>query len=114
MTGAAAVTRGGVHFGKGHGYFGIEWGLLGEIGLVGAHTPVVASVHGCQVVDETVPHAVFDATVDVIVTPEETIRCRPLTKPAGLFWERLPRDFTDSRPYFAELRKNKGRRRGAA
>jgi 5-formyltetrahydrofolate cyclo-ligase len=114
VTGAAAVTRAGVHFGKGHGYFDIEWGLLGEIGLVGAHTPVVASVHGCQIVDETVPHAVFDAAVDVIVTPEETIRCRPLTKPAGLYWERLPRDFTDSRPYFAELRKNKRRRRGAA
>lgn len=114
VTGAAAITREGVHFGKGHGYFDIEWGLLGEIELVGVHTPVVASVHGCQVVDEHVPHAAFDATVDVIVTPEEIIRCRPLTKPVGLFWERLPRDFADSRPYFAELRKDKGRRRVAA
>ncbi|MGH3197463.1 MAG: 5-formyltetrahydrofolate cyclo-ligase [Streptosporangiaceae bacterium] len=113
VTGAAAVTREGVHFGKGHGYFDIEWGLLREIGLVGVSTPVAASAHGCQVVDEHVPHAVFDATVDVIVTPEEIIRCRPLTKPAGLFWERLPRDFADSRPYFAELRKSKGHRRSA-
>jgi 5-formyltetrahydrofolate cyclo-ligase len=114
VTGAAAVTREGVHFGKGHGYFDIEWALLAEIGLAGAATPVVASVHGCQVVAEHVPHAVFDATVDVIVTPEGIIRCRPLTKPAGLYWERLPRDFADSRPYFAELRKDKARRRGAA
>ena len=39
VTGAAAVTREGVHFGKGHGYFDIEWGLLAEIGLVGAQHP---------------------------------------------------------------------------
>lgn len=113
VTGAAAVTREGVHFGKGHGYFDIEWGLLAEIGLVGVGTPVVASVHGCQVVTEAVPHAVFDATVDVIVTPGETIRCGRLAKPAGLYWERLPRDFAD-RPYFAELRKSKRRRWKAA
>ena len=50
----------------------------------------------------------------MIVTPEETIRCGPLAKPAGLYWERLPRDFADSRPYFAELRKTKRRGWGAA
>ena len=114
VTGAAAVTREGVHFGKGHGYFDIEWGLLREVGLVAQRTPVVASVHGCQVVEESVPHAVSDATVDVIVTPTQVARCRPLPKPAGLFWERLPRDFAESRPYFAELRSSRGHRHGAA
>src|SRR5579875_1908674 len=114
VTGAAAVTREGVHFGKGHGYFDIEWGLLSEIGLVGPDTPVVASAHGCQVVDEPVPHEVFDATVDVIVTPQEIIRCPGLGKPAGLFWDRLPREFADSRPYFAELRAARTLHRGAA
>ncbi len=114
VTGAAAVTREGVHFGKGHGYFDIEWGLLAELGLVGAGTPVAASVHGCQLVTEAVPHAVFDATVDVIVTPEQAIRCGPLPKPAGLYWERLPRDFAAGRPYFAELRRSRRRGWGAA
>ena len=114
VTGAAAVTREGVHFGKGHGYFDIEWGLLREAGLAGAGTPVVASVHGCQVVDEPVPHAVFDVTVDVIVTPEEIIRCGGLPRPAGLFWDRLPREFADGRPYFAELRASRARRAGVA
>ena len=28
VTGAAAVSREGVHFGKGHGYLDLEWGLL--------------------------------------------------------------------------------------
>jgi 5-formyltetrahydrofolate cyclo-ligase len=114
VTGAAAVTREGVHFGKGHGYFDIEWGLLGEIGLVEQGTPVVASVHSCQVVDDSVPHAVFDVTVDVIVTPEGIMRCSGLPRPAGLLWDRLPRDFPDGRPYFAELRVSRAGRPGAA
>jgi 5-formyltetrahydrofolate cyclo-ligase len=103
VTGAAAVSREGVHFGKGHGYLDIEWGLLREIGLVGQDTPVVVSVHDCQVVAERVPHAPYDVTVDVIVTPREVIRCRPLVKPPGIFWDRLPREFAETRPYFAEL-----------
>lgn len=103
VTGAAAVSREGVHFGKGHGYLDIEWGLLREIGLVGQLTPVVASVHDCQVVNERVPHAPYDVTVDVIVTPTEVIRCQPLAKPSGIFWDRLPPDFARTRPYFGEL-----------
>jgi 5-formyltetrahydrofolate cyclo-ligase len=103
VTGAAAVSREGVHFGKGHGYLDIEWGLLREIGLVSQDTPVVVSVHDCQVVDERIPHAAYDVTVDVIVTPQGVIRCRPLPKPPGIFWDRLPREFAETRPYFAEL-----------
>lgn len=103
VTGAAAVSREGVHFGKGHGYLDIEWGLLREIGLVGDETTVVASVHDCQVVEERVPHAVYDVTVDVIVTPTEVTRCEPKPKPPGIFWDRLPRSFAATRPYFAEL-----------
>jgi 5-formyltetrahydrofolate cyclo-ligase len=103
VTGAAAVSREGVHFGKGHGYLDIEWGLLREIGLVSQETPVVVSVHDCQVVDERVPHAPYDVTVDVIVTPRQVVRCSPLLKPPGIFWDRLPREFAETRPYFAEL-----------
>ena len=104
VTGAAAVSREGVHFGKGHGYLDIEWGLLSEIGSVDEDTPVIVSVHNCQVVDERVPHAPYDVTVDVIVTPIETIRCAPLPKPRGIWWERLPPEFAATRPYFAELK----------
>jgi len=105
VTGAAAVSREGVHFGKGHGYLDIEWGLLSQLGLVGQQTPVIVSVHDCQVVDEPVPHASYDVTVDVIVTPTETIRCDPLPKPAGLVWDRLPREFADTRPYIKEVKR---------
>jgi 5-formyltetrahydrofolate cyclo-ligase len=112
VTGAAAVSREGVHFGKGHGYLDLEWGLLREVGLVGPGTPVVVSVHGCQVVRERVPHAPYDVTVDVIVTPEETWRCRPpLPKPPGIFWDRISPDLLASVPYLSELARPGARRR---
>jgi 5-formyltetrahydrofolate cyclo-ligase len=103
VSGAAAVSRQGVHFGKGHGYLELAWGLLAEMGLVGQKTPVIVSVHDCQVVGEVVPRAAYDVTVDVIVTPGALIRCEPLPKPARLFSDRLSRQFVESRPYFQEL-----------
>jgi 5-formyltetrahydrofolate cyclo-ligase len=69
---------------------------------VGQRTPVVVSVHDCQVVSERVPHASYDVTVDVIVTPGEVIRCEPLPKPSGVMWDRLPAEFA-AHPYFSEL-----------
>jgi len=110
VTGAAAVSREGVHFGKGHGYFDLEWGLLSEVGLVDATTPVVAVVHDCQVVPDRVPHAELDAICDVIVTPSEQIRCEPLPKPSGLVWDRVPRQFLSTRPYLRDARQASRRR----
>lgn len=114
VTGAAAVSREGVHFGKGHGYFDLEWGLLSQLGLVDQATPVVVAVHDCQVVEESIPHAPNDATVDVIVTPRQTIRCEPLPKPAGLMWDRVPRHLAVDTPYFIEAWQQRAFGRGAA
>ena len=114
VTGAAAVSREGVHFGKGHGYLDLEWGLLSQMGLVNQETPVIAAVHECQVVDEQVPYAAHDVTVDIIVTPSEVVRCRPLPKPAGLVWDRMPREFAATRPYIKEVRRLRKQRRQVA
>jgi 5-formyltetrahydrofolate cyclo-ligase len=114
VTGAAAVSREGVHFGKGHGYLDLEWGLLSELGLVSQETPVVVSVHECQVVGEPVPYAAHDVTVDVIVTPDKVVRCQPLPKPAGLVWDRMPREFAATRPYIKEVRRLRKPRRHVA
>jgi 5-formyltetrahydrofolate cyclo-ligase len=105
VTGAAAVSRDGVHFGKGHGYLDLEWGLLSEMGLVNQETPVIVSVHECQVVDEKVPYAAHDVTVDIVVTPSEVVRCYPLPKPTGLVWDRMPHEFAATRPYIKEARR---------
>lgn len=104
VSGAAAVSAEGVHFGKGHGYLDLEWALLRELALVSDPTPVVVSVHDCQVVPERVPHAPYDVTVDVIVTPTRLLRCDPaLPKPKGVYWERVPPDFLHGNAYFSEL-----------
>jgi 5-formyltetrahydrofolate cyclo-ligase len=104
LTGAVAVTRQGLHFGGGQGYLDLEWGLLGQLGLVSPATPVIASVHGCQVIDAGVTPAPHDAVVDVVVTPDETLRCVPaLPKPPGLFWPRIPADLDGPSSYFHQL-----------
>jgi 5-formyltetrahydrofolate cyclo-ligase len=104
VTGAAAVSKEGVHFGKGHGFLDLEWALLREIGLAEQETPVVVSIHDCQVVPERVPHAPYDVIADIIVTPTTLIRCQPaLPKPPGIFWDRIPPEMLESDTYFAEL-----------
>lgn len=114
VTGAAGVSREGVLFGKGHGFFDLEWGLLSELKLVGQETPVVVAVHGCQVVDDAVPHTPSDATVDVIVTPHDVVRCSGLRKPDRLRWDRVSRNLAADTPYFAEAWRQRVLGQGAA
>jgi 5-formyltetrahydrofolate cyclo-ligase len=48
VTGASAVSVDGVRFGKGHGFFDLEWGMFTDLGLVDETTPVIAVVHDCR------------------------------------------------------------------
>jgi 5-formyltetrahydrofolate cyclo-ligase len=84
------------------------------MGLVGQQTPVIASVHDCQVVQDQVPYSEHDVTVNVIVTPTEVVRCRPLPKPAGLVWDRMPREFATTRPYIRDVKRLRRPRRHVA
>lgn len=103
VTGAAAVTMQGVHFGKGHGYFDLEWGILRHLELVEDHTPVVACVHDCQVVDEELPSSPYDCTVDLVITPSRVIACDRPAKPLGVLWGRVDTATVEAIPYLAEL-----------
>lgn len=89
VCGSVAVNRAGVRLGKGAGYSDIEMGLLADAGLIGPRTLIVTTVHQLQVVDEELPDSDHDASVDVIVTPEETILCPPRRRPRGILWEDL-------------------------
>lgn len=113
VTGAAAVSGEGVHFGKGHGYLDLEWGLLSEVGIVDQSTPVVAVVHDCQVVPDHVPHAQFDVTCDLVITPTRQLRCDRPAKPSGLVWDRVPRHFLTTYPYMREARRRASGHRAA-
>jgi 5-formyltetrahydrofolate cyclo-ligase len=107
VTGASAVNRDGIRFGKGHGYFDVEWALLRDIGLVGEESPVVACVHDVQYLDEELTALPTDTLVDWIVTPTRTIQVRrKQPKPAGIRWDVLDPALLASVPPLEELRAN--------
>jgi 5-formyltetrahydrofolate cyclo-ligase len=84
------VTRQGARFGKGHGFFDIEWATLFSMGVVDISTPIVDLVHDCQIVDEALDISPFDTICDYIVTPTQVIHVSSPQKPTGgIFWEKL-------------------------
>lgn len=86
VCGSVAVTRAGQRIGKGGGYADLELALATEAGLVDDDTIVVTTVHPLQVVDGTLPQEPHDLTLDLIVTPDEVIRCTGPRTRAGLDW----------------------------
>jgi 5-formyltetrahydrofolate cyclo-ligase len=89
VCGSVAVNRAGARIGKGAGYSDLEVALLIEAGLVTDATVIVAPVHGLQVVEEDIPETDHDFSVDIIVTPDEVIRCAGRRRPQGLVWNDL-------------------------
>ncbi|MEZ0107912.1 5-formyltetrahydrofolate cyclo-ligase [Catenulispora sp. EB89] len=92
ICGSVAVNRSGARIGKGAGYSDLEVALLTEAGLVTAKTVIVAPVHALQVIDEPIPETSHDFRVDLIVTPDEVIRCEEPRRPTGLVWKDLRDD----------------------
>lgn len=108
VTGVSVVNVEGVRYGKGHGYFDLEWAMLREIGVVDEETPVIAVAHDCQVVEERFPVTPHDTIVDVIVTPSRVIRVsKKHKKPEGIMWEKLPEDMIKNIPPLQELKRMK-------
>lgn len=105
VTGASAITPSGVRFGKGHGYFDLEWAMLWEIQTVNPETPVIAVGHDCQVVNIDIETTPFDTIVDYIVTPTRVVKTdteRP--KPtSGVIWEKLEKGMMENIPPLEEL-----------
>lgn len=92
VCGSVVVNRAGARIGKGGGFSDLELALATEAGLVGAHTVVATTVHPVQVLDEDLPETEHDFRVDLIVTPDETIRCpRPPNgrRLPGIIWDHL-------------------------
>lgn len=89
ICGSVAVNRAGVRLGKGAGYSDIEVALLQEGGLISDQTTIVTTVHPLQVLADDLPETDHDFRVDIVVTPDEIIRCRPHPRPGGIRWEDL-------------------------
>ncbi|ROT29366.1 5-formyltetrahydrofolate cyclo-ligase [Micromonospora sp. HM5-17] len=105
VCGSVAVNRRGVRLGKGAGYSDIEVALLREAGLIGPNTTIVTTVHSLQVVEDDLPETKHDFSVDLIVTPEEVIRCGQARRPAGLYWDSLSLEKITAIPVLEQARK---------
>jgi 5-formyltetrahydrofolate cyclo-ligase len=104
VTGGSVVSRNGVRFGKGHGYFDLEWAILSEIGRVDARTEIADVVHDCQVVDESLTSEDHDVPVDWIVTPTRTIAVPDVVRQRGrVRWDLLADSVLAGVPPLREL-----------
>jgi len=101
VCGTVAVNRRGVRVGKGGGYSDLEFALLSESGAIDDRTVVVTTVHPVQMLDENLPETKHDFRVDVIVTPDEVIRCRRAHRPRGIVSSHLDRDTAAAIPVLA-------------
>jgi 5-formyltetrahydrofolate cyclo-ligase len=105
VTGTGAINHEGVRFGKGHGFFDAEWGMLFKLGRITPSTPSAAVVHDCQVLAEKLTPDVFDTVADVIFTPTRTIEVASPQKPTcGILWDRMDPHMLATIPPLQELK----------
>lgn len=106
VTGTGAINHEGVRFGKGHGFFDVEWAMLHETGRISVETPAAAVVHDCQLLDETLYPEDYDTVVDAIFTPTRTIEVNKPHKPdCGILWDRLDPHMLETIPPLQELQR---------
>ena len=108
VTGASAVSLNGVRFGKGHGFFDLEWGMFTDIGVADERTPVTAVVHDVQVVDQSLEPSQTDILVDAIATPTRHITVTRGTRPRGIRWDLLEPAQLAATPPLQELQVLRG------
>ncbi len=104
VTGASAVSLNGVRFGKGHGFFDLEWGMFTDLGLAHENTSVTAVVHDVQVVEENLIPSDTDILVDHIATPTRFITASRGPRPHGIRWELVSPEQLAATPPLQELR----------
>ena len=109
VTGASAVSLDGVRFGKGHGFFDLEWGMFTELGIVDSRTPVTAIVHDVQVVEDKLFPSPTDILVDYIATPTRFLAVEERgMRPRGIHWNLLEPEQIAATPPLQELRRMRG------
>ena len=110
MVGCVAVSRDGGRTGKGAGFADLELGMLRQLGLVQADTPIVTTVHPLQIVASAqLPMLTHDWSLTWIITPDEAIATssqRP--QPTGLQWEQLRPEQLKTIPVLRTLRPKLG------
>lgn len=105
VTGTGAINHSGLRFGKGHGFFDLEWAILRTIGVVDQTTKTVAVVHECQVLDEELRGEEWDTGCDFIITNERVIKTVNSSKPTcGIIWDKLEKSMLKNIEPLRELK----------
>jgi 5-formyltetrahydrofolate cyclo-ligase len=105
VTGTGAINLRGVRFGKGHGFFDLEWAMLYTLGVVDQNTTAVGVVHDCQVLEEELYPEEFDTVCDVVVTPTRVVKINGAAKPTcGILWSLLQPGMLEGIPPLQELK----------
>ncbi|HEY8523722.1 MAG TPA: 5-formyltetrahydrofolate cyclo-ligase [Acidimicrobiales bacterium] len=104
VCGSVCVNPEGVRIGKGGGYSDLEMALGIEIGWIDERTVIATTVHPLQVVDGELPETDHDFRVDLIVTPDEVVRCPGARRPPGILWDHLDDEKIASVPALAARR----------
>jgi 5-formyltetrahydrofolate cyclo-ligase len=115
VTGASAVSTNGIRFGKGHGYFDLEWAMFSEVHCLTENPLVVCAAHDCQVIDLDLVGSEFDTRVDLIITPTRTISIAREHghRPGHVVWPRLEPGIVERIPPLQELRQWQSEQEGA-
>jgi 5-formyltetrahydrofolate cyclo-ligase len=111
VSGCVAVGEDGARLGKGGGFADLEYALASAAGLIGPDTMVVTTVHELQVRPAgSIPVTGHDIPVDLVVTPERIIDCRPGRGPrpaASISWPELTEDKIAAIPLLSALRPDR-------
>ena len=109
VSGASAVATSGVRFGRGHGFFDLEWRIFSAMGLVGDNTPLATAVHDVQVLERRLFPSPDDVLVDWICTPTRTLAVpREASRPRGMRWQDISPEQIAAMPALAELHRTIG------
>jgi 5-formyltetrahydrofolate cyclo-ligase len=104
VCGTVAVNQYGERIGKGEGYSELEFALAVEAGKLKRNVPVITSVHRLQLVRERIDRKRHDFTVDIILTPDEILRCPADRKrPKGIYWKDLSEQKIQEIPALMQL-----------
>ncbi|QRV16277.1 5-formyltetrahydrofolate cyclo-ligase [Haloterrigena salifodinae] len=89
VSGSVAVTENGGRIGKGEGYSDLEYAILRGLGL-----------------DDTVAIGDHDVSMDLVVTPERTIRPESRAQPSGIDWDLLDEERLEEIPVLRRLQSS--------
>jgi 5-formyltetrahydrofolate cyclo-ligase len=105
VCGSVAVNQYGERIGKGEGYSELEFALAVEAGKLERNVPVITSVHPLQLINEQIDRKRHDFTVDIILMPNEILRCPPDRKrPKGIYWKDLDKQKIEEIPALMQLK----------